>query len=294
MIFSFLTSKKQMEQNIFTVIDQKYNCEKIIEWIQSTLNLKIDIKSVVFDSEHRCVLIRYVQGDNNYYLITINEPALIDQRKEYGYIFANGIGAYEQNVTINRGSGSYIDYVFSGEMKRENDKYIYVLKHGIPSERYVNGDVTVISKRAYNISSPIIYKLEKDHKKVHITSYGTDWRIDSLLQNLHEIDLIDLYNRIKEINKQMVLNISIEIIDDQTDFKEKIIIENGVMVVYYKQYIENNVLITLEYSDGKLIKTTKLIEESLCNLQSNDEDIEKAAVRIKTLRIISSVTRNTM
>lgn len=282
MNFNFFSNKKKEQEKVFEFLDNKYNCDVIISIIDKDLNLRElsigdtssaeDEKNIVFNAKSG-------RGDNEKrYIITINEPVVDRKNALEGEVLST-------KVTVDKGDNSYIDYEFeSGSRGYDADgSYGKIYRH-YSSVRYVNGDVIVILGAIFANHPFIKYEVVKGNKKALITRTNPNWRLDAILQKLDDLDIYEIYKTIKEVSSSLVLNLGINITDDTLNKTEELLISDGTITKYNKQYTENSVLTSLVYEEGKLVKKTELIEDNIDELKSSDVDIKDMVVKIKTLK----------
>ena len=282
MNFNFLNNKKKPQEKVFEFVDNKYNCDTIISIIDKDLNLgELSINGTASSEDEKRLVFnaKSGHGDNEkHYIITINEPVLDRTYALEGEIL-------NTKVTIDKGDNSYIDYEFESCKYGFVDEKPYgkILRH-YSSVRYVNGDVSVILGAIFANHPFIKYEVVKGNKKALITELNPNWRLDAIFQKLDDLDIREIYKTIKEVSSSLVLNLGIRITDDTLNTTEELLISDGKITKYNKQYTENGVLTLLSYEDGKLVKKTELIEDNLEELKSSDVDIKDMVVKIKTLK----------
>lgn len=281
MNFNFLSNKKRTQEKVFEFLDNKYNCDVIISIIDKDLNLReLSISNSPLDAEQKSIVFNAKSGygdDEKHYSITINEPVFDRWNAVEGSVF-------NTKVIVDKGDNSYIDYEFSSCKYGYNDENPCgkILRH-YSSVRYVNGDVSVILGAIFENHPFIKYEVVKGNKKALITETNPNWRLDAIFQKLDALDIHEIYKVIKEVNSGLVLNLGINITDSVLGTSEELLINDGKITKYNKQYTENGVLTSLSYEDGKLVKKTELIEDNLDELKSSDVDVKDMVVKIKTL-----------
>lgn len=193
-------------------------------------------------------------------------------------------------VEINKlrdhgGSTNEYDIVISDEQKTYYVRYWYQYNwHGYSvqkiDENYIKEDVLVRRKTFSIKAGYITYIVIKDNKTLYITLPSVNNQIINTLLEIQNIDLKEIYNLLKDIDNNLVLNLSIKVVDELSKFKECISINDGSVNYYNKEYLENDTLVILEYKDNEVIVTKVNVYEGIkLDINNLDSELEKAKIK---------------
>ena len=179
------------------------------------------------------------------------------------------------------------DIIIANEQKTYYVRYHYQYNwHGYSvqkiDENYLKDDV-LVRRKSFNIKDGYInYIVFKDNKTLYLTLPSVNNQIINLLLEIENIDLKEIYNILKNVDDNLILNLSMKVIDELSKFKECISIHNGDIDYYNKEYMENDTLVNLEYKDNEFI-VTKINVCQKINLDINNLESELEKVKKKTM-----------
>ena len=88
---------------------------------------------------------------------------------------------------------------------------------------------------------------------------------------------------IKDLDNNLVVDLSIRITNEELKSVEELSIYNGNITNYRKKYYDNDILVSIDYRDGKLVKNTELIVDDIDNQKITDFDVNESIVKVKRL-----------
>lgn len=262
--------------SILTETDRDYYSIDIVNYIAKDLNKKLIVDGI--HSNENELTIKTHDLSKNEYLIIVNKPCLRAEGSFYKYY-------YDIDVTLNKQDNEYIDYNFNLDKRIvENKEKERLLTLFASKKRIINGNVTIITKGYPSYSdNKIDYVVVKDSLKLEVNTRNTKWRIEALLQKLSNFDLIEIYNLIKDLDNNLVVDLSIRITNEELKSVEELSIYNGNITNYRKKYYDNDILVSIDYRDGKLVKNTELIVDDIDNQKITDFDVNESIVKVKRL-----------
>ena len=262
--------------SILTETDRDYYSIDIVNYIAKDLNKKLIVDGI-HSNENELTIKTHDLGKNEY-LIIVNKPRLRAEGAFYKYY-------YDIDVTLNKQDNEYIDYNFNLDKRIvDNKEKQRLLTLFASKKRIINGNVTIITKCYPSYSdNKIDYVVVKDSLKLEVNTRNTKWRIEALLQKLSNFDLIEIYNLIKDLDKNLVVDLSIRITNEELKSVEELSIYNGNITNYRKKYYDNDILVSIDYRDGKLVKNTELIVDDIDNQKITDFDVNESIVKVKRL-----------
>lgn len=270
-IKSFENNNVVSNLSILNATDKYYYSKDIVNYIAKDLNKKIIVDTINSNEENLAIKIHDLS--NNEYVIIINKPNLKDLGTSYKY--------YEIDVIVDKQDNEYIDYTFD---LIENNKKERILTLFTTKKRIVNGNVTIIMNGCFNQNiNKINYIIIKDSLKLEVSTRNTKLRIEDILQKLTNFDLIEIYNLIKDFDENLVFDLSIIVTNEELKSVEELGICNGNITNYNKKYYDNNLLISVNYRNGQIVKKTELIIDDIDNQKITDFDVNESIVKIKRL-----------
>jgi len=280
----FNKKKKDNKYEVLESINPKFLCEDVIELIKKDLGFK-NIDNILFfcENEEKVVLLLRVLDKNQENFIKINgKDNLVDYKitiTEPSYLNEDdSLLLYRREcikVKVEKNNNHYYNYII--DVFNRNDNYCMNGNYKVNTQ-YINGDVMVFVN-----DNSIEYVIKKDNKLLEINVKNTSWRLDAILQKLEKLDLIELYNNIKSVDNSLVMDIAIKIKEDNVSWEE-LLIKNGILKHYNKKYFDGNILVSLDYKDGNLVKKTELVIDDINNSEIIDKDIENTIKKVKILK----------
>lgn len=269
-------TKKEKQNHSYDNIDKKYCANYIIPKIEKDLGYKLVIDTTnIIESNGNVIMTAHNSfRTDDKCTIVISLPILQEETKFQTWF----MDYYNVNVTVDKDNDDYLDYQFViGNSRYEREMNYYIISSNL-KERIINRDVTILK---YNNNTD--YIVIKDGFKLEIQTQNTNWRIEAVLQNLTDFDLIEIYKIIKNIDEKLVVNLDIKITNDELKSREELKICNGKITNYNKNYYDNDTLVSVNYQDDKLVKKTELIVDDIDNQKISDFDINDSIVKVKRL-----------
>lgn len=223
--------------------------KQILKYLENLLGKKITIEECTINMlENKINLIINYEDKNN--LVIINP--ITNKDKAYNLLIAS---KYDDHHPIK-----YVNYeLVNGVFKKKNSNYFYKNNNLLIS---IDNMKIGADDRTY-----LFITLSKDDivANLRIIEDSQDALFEIL--KLNNLDFKNIYNSLKVIDKELVSNIRIEVLNKKTLEKNVLSTSNGILVYYEKVYQINGKEVIIAYENDKLRIST------ICDFGDKQEDI---------------------
>jgi len=249
---------KELCKNRFTEMD----IEKILKCFSDILGKKITVLDSSFNE--KTYTLKTKNMDNN----IINEINIEVLYKEHvlkvpnttNYLISIGEENKESSLKM---SNSFIVNKYCVQKVSDN---IYNKENNL----MLKGDVSFANKIRYTITKDNIrcsFLLDDPTKSIMLP-----------FSQIENLSLSNVYNLLKSLNEDFVLDITINLSNKKVNEFEEVVIQNGNLVLYEKKCIKDNKVINLIYRNGEVyanVSQTLNNDKLVIDAIDVTEDIEK-------------------
>jgi len=232
--------------------------KQILKYLENLLGKKIVVEECSINMlENKINLIINYEDKNNLVIIS----PITNKDKSYNVLIAT---KYDNNHPIK-----YTNYEFvNGVFKKKNSNYFYKNNNLLIS---IDNNLIGADDKIYSFVT-----ITKDDivVKLRISEDNCDTLFEIL--KLNNLDFKNIYNTIKVIDKELVSNIRIEVLNKKTLEKSVLSTNNGILAYYERVYQLNGKEVIIAYEDNKVKVSTisdfdDKQEDILGNINPNEE-----------------------